>query len=109
MPKSTIQPNRLTERADNIRYEIEQLQAKLAAVESIPEDVYDTGAVVIFLKRFNEGGLTYTYAAVKGGGFWYLTGSPQRYTWNTLTDKLYGDIGSGGSIHAFFAEEIVEI
>lgn len=109
MPKSTVQSSRLTERADAIRYEIERLQSKLQTVESIPLDNYDTGAVLVFLKRFSEKGPTYTYAAVKGGGFWYLSGSSVQYTWNSLTDKLYGDIGTGGSVHAFFAEEIVEI
>jgi len=49
------------------------------------------GALVIWFQRtFDNTSRVYTYAAVKAGNRWYLTGSaaPQALTWDALMDWL---------------------
>lgn len=109
-PKSTVQGSpRITSRVATLEWEIERLQQKLELVRQIPEDVYENGCVVIFEKQFTAKGIKYTYACVKGGGFWYVTGKPSRYTWDALMDELYGTISEGGSNMAYWVSEMTEI
>lgn len=99
-------PVRLVSRLAAVEDEIARLQAKREALAAIPLDDYPNQAIVVFEKKFSDNGITYTYVALKAGGYWYLTGDGLRRSWDALMDKLYGDIGSGGSIKVFWVSEL---
>ncbi len=119
-PKSTVQSpsTRIKTRTDAINYEIETLQSQLAAKQAklefftnLPEDDYANGAIVVFEKKFASGGIVYTYAAVKGGNFWYLSGDTNRRTWDGLLEHLYYNVSldGGGFIRSYWVSEIQQI
>lgn len=104
-------PIRLVTRVAALEDEIERLQTKLELVKRLPQDEYLSGAVVIFEKQFVKGAKapTYTYAAVKGGAYWYLSGNGFQFTWEQLLDKLYGDLGSGGQVSCWYVSEMAPV
>lgn len=63
---------------------LEEINNKLAMIESYGEDDFEDGAVLVFDKVM--GNQTYKYAAIKAVGLWYTTGpkSPKAYTWDEL-------------------------
>ncbi len=99
-------PVRLVSRLAAVEDEIARLQEKAAKLAAIPQDDYPNQAVVIFEKQFTAGSMTYTYVALKAGGYWYITGDGLRRSWDSLVDKLYGDLGSGGSIKVYWVSEM---
>jgi hypothetical protein len=108
--------NDIRDRSDALREEIEahykraaDLEARLARYETLPKDEYDNGSVVVFEKKFTKSGITYTYAAVKGGGFWFLSGESNRRTWEGMLDFIYANIGDGGFVKAYWVSQIEEI
>lgn len=109
MPKSTVQTTRIKSRADQLREEIESAKAKLAYYESVPEDIFENGSVLVAYKQFCEGGIRYTYSLLKAAGFWYVTGHSGRFTWDAMTDYLWGNVSSSGSVQVFHVSEITEL
>lgn len=51
---------------------IRLLREKVSANEEI--DPFEDGAVIRWKRRFNQRGTTYTYAALRAGGEWWMTG-----------------------------------
>lgn len=114
--KSTVQSSKLKTRSDMLAAEVTALQAQIDAKQAkidflanLPEDDYANGATVIFEKKFATGGIVYTYAAVKGGNFWYLSGDTSRRSWESLLEYLYYNIADGGFIRVYFVSEITEV
>lgn len=107
--KSTVQSTIIRDKSDALRDEIDRLQEKLDRYESLPKDEYDNGAVVVFEKKFNKTGIKYTYACVKGAGFWFITGDTNRRTWEGLLDYLYVNVGEGGSVQGYFVSELTAV
>lgn len=106
--RSTVQPI-VRDRAETIRDEIARLQVKLDRYENLPKDEYGPAAIVVFTKQFNNAGLKYTYACVKGGGFWFVTGRPDRYSWEGLLDFVYNNLSEDGSVEAHWVSELTSI
>ncbi len=86
-------------RAAIIARQIDMLLAEAAKLENRPVDDFADGDVVLFDKRFgaNDRGQNrrvngqnvkvYTYAAVKGGGLWWVTGDRTGgVTWDQMMD-----------------------
>lgn len=46
----------------------------MAVAEVTFEDEFADGAVLVIEKKFRSGNTLYSYAAIKAGGFWYVTG-----------------------------------
>ena len=66
------------------------LEDRLAAIEAHGLDVYGNGTVVAFDRTIRSN--TYTYAAVKAAGFWYVTGAgPNRVEWDDFVIWLTQD------------------
>lgn len=59
-------------------------------VNSMPEDIYETGDVLVFQRQFVEDGPIYTYACVKAAGRWYRSGNNAGpSTWAELLAFMY--------------------
>lgn len=99
-------PVRLVSRLAAVEDEIARLQEKAAKLAAIPVDDYPNQAIVIFEKKFSAHTMTYTYVALKAGGYWYLTGDGLRRSWDSLMDKLYGDVGSSAEVKVYWVSEI---
>lgn len=99
-------PVRLVSRLAAVEDEIARLQEKAAKLASIPLDDYPNQAIVVFEKKFSANSITYTYVALKAGGYWYLTGDGLRRSWDSLMDKLYGDMGHGAECKVFWVSEL---
>lgn len=106
--KSTVQST-LSTRVADIEAQIEDLQAKLEQIQLVPLDTFADGEVVVFEKKFNADGVTYTYAAVKANGLWYLTNRTSSLTWEDLMDIIFARIGAGGSVACWAVAEYVAI
>lgn len=72
----------------NARRDLEQavLEEKRAAR---PEPATD-GAVIRFRKQYIGGSRIYDFAAIRAGGYWYLTGleGARKRTWSALLDFI---------------------
>lgn len=81
-------------RKDELRREIATLQEELDRIESIPDEDYPEGTVLLFTKMFQENSTEYIYAMIKANGLWHTTGakSPKAYTWEEIRTWL----ASGG-------------
>lgn len=100
-------PVRLVSRLAAVEDEIARLQEKAAKLAAIPQDDYPNQAIVVFEKKFDSTSkIAYTYVALKAGGYWYVTGDGLRRSWDSLMDKIYGDIGSGGSVSVCWVSEL---
>lgn len=71
--------------------QIANLQRKYAELEAIPKEPRPehspTGSVVMMFTKTFGGGSSYTFAALSGGGSWYLTGrkaAGRVFTWPEL-------------------------
>jgi hypothetical protein len=70
--------------------EAKALDDRLEAIKAWGQDVYIDGTVVAFNR--SVGSNTYTYAAVKAAGHWYVTGAgPNRQPWDELVLWLTKD------------------
>jgi len=81
-------------RAASLDAEAAKARARAAYLESLPQDVYDEGTVVVFTHTFPQGG-TYSYGAVKCRDSWYTTGprgGNEARTWQNLCQ--FADEGS---------------
>lgn len=68
--------------------EASALEARLSVLETMPEDPFADGDVVQWSRRFPGGGGTYTYAALKVGYCWYVTGRQnQTIAWRSLVES----------------------
>lgn len=66
---------RIRDAIKELKAEIKELEKDAEQVSRFGEDSdYPEQSVIFFRKQFGESGPIYTYAAVKGGGLWYLTG-----------------------------------
>lgn len=99
-------PVRLVNRLAAVEDEIARLQQKAAKLAAVPQDDYPAGAIVVFEKKFTANSITYTYVALKAGGYWYLTGDGLRRSWDSLMDKLYGDVSSTPEIKVYWVSEM---
>lgn len=84
--------------------QVDALQKEIARLASLPEDNYESGAVVRFTHTFgatfDSDGRSYDYAAIKAIGKWYptggagsATGTPRKsMTWEDLLG--FADDGS---------------
>jgi hypothetical protein len=73
---------RMRERA--LAEEVKRLQECAAR---LGEDIFKNDDVIRFKKKFTEGGIDYTYAAIKAGGQWFLSGPRNAaisFTWDEL-------------------------
>lgn len=75
-----------TSRKAVIEARIAALEAEAAELERYGEDDYADGTVLTFKTNFgSEFGPTYSYAALKANGWWYLTGQEiSGHTWDWL-------------------------
>lgn len=79
---------RMAERAAN----------RIVTLQNRPEEpITDDpdGALVLWFKRRFQSATAYTYAAVKVGGYWYLSGptmADRRFSWDDLLDWLDDDL-----------------
>lgn len=66
---------RIRDAIKELKAEIKELEKDAQGVSRFGEDSdYPEQSVIFFRKQFDGAGPIYTYAAVKGGGLWYLTG-----------------------------------
>lgn len=107
--KSTVQTTRIKTRVEQLREEIEDASQKLAYYESVPQDDYENGAILVAYKKFNETGIRYTYSLLKAANFWYVTGQSSRFTWDGLVDYLYANLSQSGGVQLFLVSEISEV
>jgi hypothetical protein len=77
--------------------------AQLDAIEKRYGNDLDDGAVIRFRRVI--GPREYSYAAIRGGGHWYITGnrSPQHLTWSELT-RWFDECGIEGIDHMCSAD-----
>jgi hypothetical protein len=66
-----------------------ELDRRLKLAEALGKDTYEEGTVLQFQKQFKEEGRTYTYAALKCDGKWFLTGPRQVGVGKTWEEFLY--------------------
>jgi hypothetical protein len=72
--------------ADKLKVEADK---RLAIIRMFGADAFLDRTVITFEKTFVEGGLAYSYAAIKVNGSWYTTGRSGRvYTWEDLLKWL---------------------
>jgi len=71
-----------------------KVEEKLRLIEEFGPDEAPNEMVIRFRKQFTNGGITYTYAAIKVGGKWFTTGPRGAcYTWDELVGWLIsGDV-----------------
>lgn len=76
--------------AERLRRQIERLELELERVESMPEDEYLVGDVLMFERRFTPNGQPYTYVAVKAPNGWYFSGrnNQEPKTWQQVCDII---------------------
>ena len=73
-------------RTEAIQNRLRELEAELAELAKYGSDDYDEGAVLTFKGDFG-GATAYSYAAIKAGGKWHLTGgakTPSYISWDDL-------------------------
>lgn len=82
-PKKESKP---VSRLHDIQARMAELEAEAAAIGAYGADVYDEGDILKFKCEFdNRPGQVYTYAAIKGGGSWWLTGrTVAAHSWDEL-------------------------
>lgn len=92
--------NRYGARISALDAALERMLAERARLEAASNhfgvDEYEDGTVLVWEKQFADSERTYTYAAVKGGNLWYVTGamSPRGgLTWAALTDEMVRSCG----------------
>lgn len=68
----------MTSKADQIRAQIERLQAELEALNHKPEEPDTIPAAVIFEKTWGRNGKTYQYSAVSNAVGWEVVGQDRR-------------------------------
>ena len=63
-----------------------EVESKKDMIRALGADTFDQHTVIRFDKRFEGTDTVYTYAAIKIGSRWYLTGSVHgsRFTWDEL-------------------------
>jgi hypothetical protein len=91
------------DRLEVIESELRRLQKERAVLARFPRDTYANGTVIKFERVFDcswdertEDNVVWSYAAIKAGNFWHLTGNTQRtskYTWQQLTEWLADAVG----------------
>jgi hypothetical protein len=64
-----------------------KVQEKLDLVDAFGADTFADKTVVRFDKRFNADEKTYSYVAIKAGGYWYTSGG-KCYTWEQFLSFL---------------------
>jgi hypothetical protein len=81
-----------------LRSQQARLDARIAELEARYEqygpDEFDVGAVLVWDKQFRNGGITYSYAAIKTVRGWYITGATAggtALTWEQLVDTFLDD------------------
>lgn len=85
--------NDLMRRLQALQKEIDQLNNQLELRQQWVEPVVDGEidvVVICWRRRFNNGGVSYTYAAVKAARKWFVSGSQQGgicYSWEELVDR----------------------
>jgi hypothetical protein len=61
---------------------------KEAIIAAFGDDGFQDGAVVTWVKTFEQEGKKYTYVALKGGEQWYVTGKARAMTWEELLVEI---------------------
>lgn len=81
-----IRTRQLQARINTHIRQLDELTAQLSAAETFGPDVYTDGAVITFIKQFQEDGVAYHYAMIKARGLWYSTGpkAPKAYAWEDM-------------------------
>lgn len=72
------------------RDRVREAEAAIAVLDRYPaEDPCRDGDVLTFRKRFSPGQRAFTYAALRSGGRWYLTGQTTKaFAWAELCEWL---------------------
>lgn len=77
------------ERRESILNRLASLEAELAELDKWGNDDYPEGAVIKWKKTFPPRTMKYRFAALKSGGYWYLTNRDgYRMTWSELVSML---------------------
>jgi hypothetical protein len=77
-------------RTEIIEKRIADLEREAAELKRFGPDIYEDGEVLVFSTRFGKAkgeGTKYSFAALKAGGRWYLTGpmyGGRAYSWDDL-------------------------
>lgn len=75
--------------ADFLYREAEKLRKRADFLYSVGEDEYEEETIMFFRKCFVEGRKEYSYAAIKSGNLWWVTGkSVIGRTWGQLIDFI---------------------
>lgn len=78
-------------RTSIIEGRIKALEAELDKLQEWGEDTFKGGDVLRFKVKFQAGGMWYTYAALKCGNRWFITGNKMSYlTWDKLVEFWAG-------------------
>lgn len=88
-------------RKEDIKARMRQLEAEMTLLDRYGDDIYDDGDVIKFTKTFRpneytahgDGSRRFTFAALKVGDTWYLTGRTlvNGKTWDELVEFMYKD------------------
>jgi hypothetical protein len=84
-------------RRDVLENQMRRLEEEIAVLDRFGNDDFEEGAVITFDKQFHgPDSKTWTYAGVKVGNLWYLTGSgrhPNCFSWDDLVRFLSEGVG----------------
>lgn len=78
--------------------EVARLLERAEEIRNRPEDDFENGTVLVWTQRGGSTGVRYTYAALKVGGRWYITGprSPQNgIFWPRLLNLIETGVNAG--------------
>ena len=77
------------DRRESILNRLASLEAELAELDKWGDDVYPDGTVIKWKKTFPPRTRKYRFAALRAGGYWYLTNRDgYRMTWSELVSML---------------------
>ena len=85
-------------RDEVIRQRIAELEGELAQRKVYGADIYDEGTVLTWRKSYPQNEIGYNFAAIKGDGVWFVTGTGAanqvRLSWEKLISAhwMYGEI-----------------
>lgn len=81
------------------------LYRALTTIADRPDEPIDSN-VITFHRRWQSGAKSYSFAALKcGDGYWYVTGTESRYSWEGLLDFIGDDLTSLRYLQVCASEE----
>lgn len=86
-------------KVETLRQQAASLLEEAKRLESMPKENFEDDDVILFKRKFPHNRATYTYAAVRVHGSWYVTGKRTTgdsvdvigtgpYSWETLLERF---------------------